>query len=255
MKLLSIIIVTLNCEKKIKKTIESVISQDPNIYELIIIDGSSKDKTVSTFLRYKKFIKYYISEPDLGIYDAMNKGASQAKGKWLIFLNAGDKLAENDTLSRIPFEALKNYTYIFFSFQMKKFRKINYPLPLTKFFMPTSHQATFISRSHMKKNPFNLQYKVASDFDQYLTFIKKGDNLGMILTQDLPITIIEESGFSRINIKLQHREYFKIIRINFGFLSSLIFLVWKNRKFVSLVKKVIGINFFNRLKNSISLAK
>ena len=245
----------MNCEKKIKKTIESVISQDPNIYELIVIDGSSKDKTVKTFLRYKKYIKYYISEPDLGIYDAMNKGVSHAKGKWLIFLNAGDKFAENDTLSRIPFEALKNYTYIFFAFQIKNFRKINYPLPLTKFFMPTSHQATFISRSHMIKNLFNLQYKVASDFDQYLTFIKKKDNLSLILTQSLPITIIEESGFSRVNIKLQHREYFRIIRSNFGFFYSLIFIVWKNRKLINLVKKVFGMNLFNCFKKSISIAK
>ncbi|HDY89306.1 MAG TPA: glycosyltransferase, partial [bacterium] len=97
--MLSIITVTYNAEACLEKTIQSVINQTYKNIEYIIIDGGSSDKTLSIIKKYKKYIKYCISEPDKGIYDAMNKGIKIAKGDYINFLNAGDFYYENNVLS------------------------------------------------------------------------------------------------------------------------------------------------------------
>lgn len=91
----SIITVTLNSEKTIKSTIESVVSQDyPNI-EFIIIDGGSRDNTIPIIKKYEKNISYWVSESDNGIFDAMNKGIHVAHGDYVIFIGSDDVLLEN----------------------------------------------------------------------------------------------------------------------------------------------------------------
>ena len=97
--MVSIITVTYNAEVCLEKTIQSVINQTYKNIEYIIIDGGSSDKTLSIIKKYKKYIKYWISEPDKGIYDAMNKGIKIAKGDYINFLNAGDFYYENNVLS------------------------------------------------------------------------------------------------------------------------------------------------------------
>ena len=87
---LSIVIVCFNSEKYIADSIESVINQTCNLWELIIINGDSKDKTDSIIKEYSKYISIYINEPDDGIFDAMNKGAKFAKGSHISFLNSDD---------------------------------------------------------------------------------------------------------------------------------------------------------------------
>ena len=100
----SIITVSYNAEKMISETILSVLSQTYCDYEYIFIDGNSSDKTVEVIGKYKqcfegKNVDYLlISEPDKGIYDAMNKGTALAKGEWILMLNAGDMLAHERVL-------------------------------------------------------------------------------------------------------------------------------------------------------------
>ena len=94
----SIITVTYNAEKVLEDTILSVISQTYHHVEYIIVDGGSEDKTLSIIDRYRSRIHTVVSEPDKGLYDAMNKGISLATGDYLCFLNAGDCFHEaNDT--------------------------------------------------------------------------------------------------------------------------------------------------------------
>ena len=94
----SIITVTYNAGKVLKDTIESVISQTYHSFEYLIIDGGSKDNTLHIVNQYKDRIHRIVSEPDQGLYDAMNKGIRLATGDYLCFLNAGDKLHGMDTL-------------------------------------------------------------------------------------------------------------------------------------------------------------
>ena len=97
----SIITVTYNAERWLERTILSVLSQSyPNI-EYIIIDGGSTDGTVDIIKKYEERIAYWVSEPDKGIYDAMNKGIQKATGEWINFMNAGDVYAANDVLVQL----------------------------------------------------------------------------------------------------------------------------------------------------------
>jgi glycosyltransferase involved in cell wall biosynthesis len=89
--LISIITATYNAELLLEKTINSILSQKYTAIEYIIIDGGSKDGTLSIIEKYKHIISYYISEPDAGIYDAWNKGVAIASGEWVSFLGAGDE--------------------------------------------------------------------------------------------------------------------------------------------------------------------
>jgi len=95
---LSIITINLNNKDGLRKTIESVVSQTFSDYEYIVIDGASTDESVEVIKEYKDKITYWISEPDKGIYNAMNKGILQAKGEYCLFLNSGDCMYQHTTL-------------------------------------------------------------------------------------------------------------------------------------------------------------
>ena len=98
--LVSVITITRNNRRQLEETIQSVLGQDyPNI-EYIIIDGGSKDGSVETIREYEGRIDYFCSEPDNGIYDAINKGIGQARGSIINFLNSGDYYADTDIVSR-----------------------------------------------------------------------------------------------------------------------------------------------------------
>ena len=98
---ISIITVAYNASNTIETTILSVVNQTyPNI-EYIIIDGGSTDGTIDIIKKYESKITKWISEPDKGIYDAMNKGINLARGEWINFMNCGDSFYENNTLQVI----------------------------------------------------------------------------------------------------------------------------------------------------------
>lgn len=101
MKKLSIITINYNDADGLKKTIESVINQSFRDFEYIVIDGNSTDGSKEVLEKYKDKIDIAISEPDSGIYNAMNKGASHATGEYLLFLNSGDNLHNNEVLTKL----------------------------------------------------------------------------------------------------------------------------------------------------------
>ncbi len=94
----TIITVCYNAIEGIEKTIQSVIGQSYLCIEYIVVDGASTDGTVDVVRKYADNIDYFVSEPDGGIYDAMNKGIKAATGEWIIFLNAGDTFASEDAI-------------------------------------------------------------------------------------------------------------------------------------------------------------
>ena len=106
--LFSIITVTFNAESTIVPTIESVACQKSDLFEWIIIDGASSDSTVDLVRRAGIPRTLIVSEPDRGLYDAMNKGLNRARGEYVIFLNAGDRFHSSDVIERLTREALDN---------------------------------------------------------------------------------------------------------------------------------------------------
>ena len=99
--LISLITVTFNAEQLLAQTWQSAMNQTYQNFELILVDGGSKDNTLQIAKQFKNKIGTLISEPDKGIYDAMNKGIKAAKGEWVYFLNAGDSFYNNEVLESI----------------------------------------------------------------------------------------------------------------------------------------------------------
>lgn len=99
--MISVITVVFNDVKGLERTIESVISQTFHSIEFIIIDGGSTDGTLDVIKKYEKYISKWISEPDRGIYDAMNKGVRISTGDWLIMMNAGDVFADKYVVEKV----------------------------------------------------------------------------------------------------------------------------------------------------------
>ena len=99
--LISIVTVCLNDGKYLEETIQSVINRTYSNIEYIIIDGGSTDNTINIIKKYESKIDHWLSESDKGIYDAMNKGISLAKAKWINFMNAGDTFYKSNTIEKI----------------------------------------------------------------------------------------------------------------------------------------------------------
>ncbi len=110
---ISIITVTLNNAEGLRKTLDSIWSQQNCDYEHIVIDGGSTDHTLNILHAAGDKIDYYLSEPDLGPYHAMNKGIKLAKGKWLIFMNSGDIFASGQILSELKQHLSDNVDVIY----------------------------------------------------------------------------------------------------------------------------------------------
>lgn len=172
---ISVVTVCYNAVNDIEKTILSVINQTyPNV-EYLIIDGGSTDGTMDVVNRYKDKIDIIVSEPDKGIYDAMNKGIDRATGEWINFMNAGDYLVDNFVLqslsSIIDADTLKCDFYYGNSVQVfSKHMESKKPFGLKFLYqsMPFSHQCIFAKKEILLKHRFSLQYKLASDYELFL---------------------------------------------------------------------------------------
>ena len=166
--LISIVTVVYNGKAHLEETIKSVISQSyPNI-EYIIIDGGSDDGTLDIIRKYEDRIDYWVSERDEGIYDAMNKGMRQAHGKWVNFMNAGDRmlyLNPSDLVERS--RTFSNYFYD------KKRRKI-FRNPISWLYMTRNmpcHQSIIYRRSELVE--FDKNIPVVADYCQLLAIMQR----------------------------------------------------------------------------------
>lgn len=164
-KKISVITVVFNGEKEIEKTILSVINQTYRNFEYIIIDGNSSDRTVEIIKKYQDKITFWTSEPDKGIYDAMNKGIDHASGDFINFMNAGDFFYNNFVLEKISkFLIDKNTSYFGDYFDRQKSTIIKQNQRKDVMLYNINHQSIFYSASELKKQKFNLNYKILADW-------------------------------------------------------------------------------------------
>lgn len=175
--LITIITVSFNAVTSIEETILSVINQTYNNVEYIIIDGGSTDGTINIIKKYDTKISYWISEPDKGIYDAMNKGIKKASGKFINFMNAGDTFYTNKTIESIFCNNLDGFDIIYgaVNIHTNKYNKIVYPKhKISKNHpMPFNHQCVFVSSFLCKQYPFDISYKYAADYNFFHKIQKK----------------------------------------------------------------------------------
>lgn len=218
-KKFSIITPVLNEVVNIKKSIESVINQKDSLYQYVIIDGGSTDGTVQILEDYK--IKYpdeikFISEPDKGLYDAMNKGLELAEGEYVYFLGAGDTLRK-DILCKVKPE-LNNQTEIIYGNMFNETKGFIYNGKYDKLklcFVPMPHQAMFYHKSVFDiVGNYNLKYVVNGDYEFNLRCLGNGINIKYL---DLIIANFEGDGISsKIIDKEFKRDKGKIILEYFG---------------------------------------
>ena len=174
--ILSVITICLNAKKMLEMTSESLICQKTINFQWIVIDGNSVDGTQSIIQKYEKNCDLFISEPDDGIYDAMNKGLRYAKGEYVLFLNAGDTLYNSKTLSSINFFINRDLIVgdLYFC-QNKELNKSPNKLQknyLLKKMLP--HQATFFRRDIFDKYGFfDTSYRIAGDYEMFSRLIQK----------------------------------------------------------------------------------
>ena len=171
--ILSIITVNRNNCNGLRMTIESVLNQvtDRSLFEYIVVDGASTDGSVKCLYEYGKRIDKWISEPDSGIYQAMNKGTLLSSGNYCLFLNSGDYLHDDHSLERImPYlngtDLIVGKMLFLNTFQENRMPDEMSLLHLYNGTLP--HQATFISRSILEKHRYDEKYKIASDWKLWI---------------------------------------------------------------------------------------
>ena len=177
--LLTIITINYNNFNGLKKTIKSVLSQNFNDFEYIIIDGGSTDGSKELIENVSDRLSYWICEKDTGIYNAMNKGINAATGNYIQFLNSGDALANKNVLKYIS-EKIRgtNDQYDFYYTDVINQHNneiIFYPKQLTfrHFFdLTINHQATFFKKELFEKyGNYSEHYKIVSDWEFYMKIL------------------------------------------------------------------------------------
>lgn len=198
--LVTVVTVTFNAGNLLEETISSIISQDyPNI-EYIIIDGGSQDNTLNIIDAYQDHIHYWISEPDKGIYDAMNKGITKANGEWINFMNAGDTFFSRTTISEISHNFSLEYDLIAGDIQYHDNGEVNYcsakGLELANHSMFCHHQALFTRTRVMKDLRFNATFRIAGDYDFVMRCLQNGKSFKFI---DLLVAKFASGGAAETN--------------------------------------------------------
>lgn len=170
----SVITVTFNAAKDLKKTVRSVINQNIDDYEHIIIDKFSNDNTDEIIKKNKSQQMRFFKVNDRGIYDAMNIGIKKSLGEFIIFLNSGDEFYDTKTLQKTYTIIKKSNAKIFYgTCFLKEKKKLIETKPLfDPYSIPYCHQSIFINRNILKNNLFNLKFRFAADYDQFFRLKK-----------------------------------------------------------------------------------
>lgn len=199
-KKITVVTVTFNAQRSLEQTINSVLEQKHENIEYVIVDGNSSDNTVDIIKKYEQDVDYWISEPDNGIYDAMNKAIDVATGEWIIFMNAGDGFCNAYTVSDVIGELSEEIDILAGSINYVTATKSEFKKPYGADFrydgMFCWHQAMFTKASLLKKYKFDSSFKLAGDYDFALKCYENGFKFKFI---DLAVANFIEGGFAQSN--------------------------------------------------------
>ena len=199
-ELISVITVCYNASKEIEKTICSVASQSYKNIEYIVIDGNSTDGTKDLLYKHKDVITKIVSEPDRGLYDAMNKGIALATGGWICFMNAGDVFTDNDVLTNVFSHEIPKDTGIIYGDVIldyapygKVYKRLN-NLVGKEQATGICHQATLTRTVLLKATKYDLSYRIFADMNAFYTFWERGT----IFTY-VPVAMATFEGFEGVS--------------------------------------------------------
>ena len=204
--LVTVVTVVYNDEEHIENTIQSVLDQTYENIEYIIIDGSSTDATWAKIEKYADEIDVRLSERDLGVYDAMNKGIILANGEWIHFLNSGDVFYNRNVISNIFDNYKDNGESMIYGDTIFYNPKLNVKNRVVAkransvhgSYMPSCHQSIFTRAYELKNHLFDLRYKVYADSNFFYELNKR--NKKGLYTNSV-ISIYDSTGLSSRNKK------------------------------------------------------
>lgn len=234
MNKLSVITVTYNAEKTLERTLKSVSGQTYPYVEHIVVDGKSEDHTVSLIQKYGNSALKWVSEPDKGLYDAMNKAVTMTTGDYLCFLNAGDTFYTDDTVERMmnSFEAASPPDIIYGetaivddSGKFLFMRRLSVPETLSwksfKQGMVVCHQAFIVKKTIFE--PYSLDYRFSADVDWCIRMMKKSRRI-----HNTHLTLINylNEGVTTANRKASLKERYRIMVKHYGQASTFLHHLW-----------------------------
>ena len=190
---------TYNCDDVIERAIKSIMTQTYTDYEVVIVDGNSKDDTLKIVTKYaalNKKINYY-SSPDNGIYDALNKGVKIARGKYILVMGSDDELINNEILERVADE-LDNDVDFFSAPVMSVLREYRLmTLFSNRNAVILPHQGVFVKRKILLNRPFDTSLRVSADSD-FIIYCLKNDSFHKKFV-DYPVMYYSLGGESSLN--------------------------------------------------------
>jgi len=262
MPLITVVTVVRNGEKILEKTILSVINQTYADFEYIIIDGASTDGTLDIIKKYEDRIDYWMSEPDKGIYNAMNKGIEQAAGEWINFMNAGDTFFSKEVLIYIfnsEKKLDKDISVVYGDTVYLNYDKgllYTHTKNLNTFWkgMCFGHQACFVKTKLMKQYGFDENFKLAADYKLLFTLYNEGYKF---LYVAISVVLFSIEGISDNNPKSVMERY-KIISHKFpGFYHKLFYIfLFLSSWTRNILTKILGKNNYaliRKIKWNISI--
>lgn len=248
---ISVITVCYNAAATLEKTILSVLDQTYSNIEYIIVDGKSTDGSVDIIKKYADRLAYWVSEPDKGVYDAMNKGIMVATGDYTIFMNSGDYFYNNEVIMCLSKEKLsdedliygpvytegKNGCYLWKADAI--FLKTNNKRKLVFGAQGICHQGLFSKTTMLKKLMFNLKYSICADTDLTYRIFVNGNHLVKKLNYVISVYNDTMDGISHNKPIEAIRQYKQIYSYNNNILFYLLLFIRSSRIYIYKIIKYL----------------
>ena len=245
---ISIVTITYNAARTLQRTLDSVARQGYDAIEHLIIDGASTDDTLRLAEQYKAKSRHEVvitSEPDRGLYDAMNKGLQRATGDYIVFLNAGDALHAADTIQTVVSAVLSHspqegqgVACVYGDTDIVDAeghylhpRRLRPPRQLTwKSFrqgMLVCHQAFYVRLDIAREQPYDLRYRHSADVDWCIRVMREADRRGLSLVNAQTVLAdFEEGGDTTQHHRASLLERFTVMRRHYGLMTTLAMHAW-----------------------------
>jgi glycosyltransferase involved in cell wall biosynthesis len=250
--LVSVVTIAKNCVQSLDRTIRSVAGQSFRNHDYAVIDGGSSDTSLDVIKANEKAITVWVSEPDHGIADAFNKGILRTRGKWIIFMNAGDCFVDSGVLAILSETLSKSDSFDIVHGEVRQIdkdgvcvRTVGGPLNRRKFnfHMAIPHQAIFHNRDFFNCcGLFDESYKIAMDYE----LLTRKKNLRALYVA-VPVASTELGGVSQQNYRKLIMEMRKIrgknIAPNTLLSDGRYFLTYAKISFILLLRKMFGEKF------------
>ena len=238
---ISIVTITWNASRTLQRTLDSVHGQSYRHIEHLIIDGASTDDTLVIAWQYQTQAAYDVvvtSEPDGGLYDAMNKGLRQATGDYVVFLNAGDTLYAPETLANVASAAASSPAVIYGDTAITDgegrflhLRRHRPPEHLTwrsfRQGMLVCHQSFYVRTDIARGIPYDLQYRHSADVDWCIRVMKEAESRHLSLVNTHAVLAnFEDGGNTTQHHQASLRERFQVMARHYGLLPTIGLHLW-----------------------------